>query len=189
MASVRILPFGTLAAAAAALLVLALMVVPGADAVYEARDARIIVLSRTVRVRDIPFVPGMQDARVVATLADLRQAAGPDTAVVMVDHSIAAAVPDAALRYLYLRGKMIFGINLQRRDVYRITGADADLRAVNPGYAARALAPVPTTRGPYYSTIWRSCDGTQGGDSQMDFADRLFAASLGQALTIGGGCG
>ena len=161
------------------------------------RDSdRIVLVARGDT--ELPDVArSLASARIVGSFEALDAALSAYTSVVVVDRSVAADAPAGSLRGLYLRGMALMTINVSLADLYRLTGQDEELRAVDPQFAAETMANASCEgacqRYPFWSLTWRSCAGDRSGGGSGPFSPphssvRQFDLQLARQVALGPPC-
>jgi hypothetical protein len=160
-------------------------------------DSERIVLVARADAELPPEARSLAAARIAGSIEALDGAVNADTSLVVVDRSVAAEAENGSLRGLYLRGMALMAINVSLADLYRLTGQDEELRAVDPQFAAETIARASCegecARDTFWSLTWRSCSGDKGGASMGPFVEghtsaREFDTQVARQVALGPPC-
>lgn len=143
-----------------------------------------------------PEARTLASVRTVGSIEALDAALDADTSLVVVDRSVATDAAKGSLRDLYLRGMPLMAINASVADLYRLTGQDDELRAVDPRFAAETIARSSCegecARSTFWAYDWRSCSGDHGGVGMGPFSPqpsvREFDLQLARQIALGPPC-
>lgn len=139
----------------------------------------------------------LTNVRAVPSSGALDSALASDTNLIVIDRSAASDAAAGSLRVAYHRAIPIIAINTSLADLWRLTGQDEDLRAVDPRFAAEELARARCegvcAKFDFWATTWRSCSGDTGGSGFGPFSPghlsiREFETQVRRQLAIGGDC-
>jgi hypothetical protein len=164
---------------------------------HRLRDVDRVVLVARADAQLPDLARSLGEARSVDSIADLDTVLGADTRVIVVDRSAITDGASGSLRGLYLRGMPLMAVNASVADLYRLTGQDEELRAVDPQFAAETLARSSCegecARNTFWSLTWRSCAGDQGGVTNGPYVPghasaREFDAFLTRQIRLGPPC-
>ena len=160
-------------------------------------DSDRIVLVARADAQLPPEARTLASVRTVGSIEALESALDADTSVIVVDRSVAKDAAKGSLRDLYLRGMPLMAINASVADLYRLTGQDDELRAVDPQFAAETMARSSCegecARYTFWSLTWRSCAGDRSGGGMGPFVEghtsaREFDTQLARQIALGPPC-
>ena len=164
---------------------------------HQLRDIDRVVLVARADAQLPDVARSLGGARTIGSIAGLDAVLGADTRVIVVDRSAITDGANGSLRGPYLRGTALMAINASIADLYRLTGQDEELRAVDPQFAAETLArstcEAECAQNTFWSLTWRSCAGDQGGVTHGPFvpgytSGREFDAFLTRQIRLGPPC-
>ena len=158
-------------------------------------DRVVLVARADAEMPDVAHSLG--GARTVDSIAALDANLDAEMRVVVIDRSAVLDAPSGSLRGLYLRGMPLMAINASVADLYRLTGQDQELRAIDSQLAVDTLARLTCegecAQNTFWSLTWRSCAGDLSGSSMGPYVGghtsaREFNAQLVRQLRLGSPC-
>ena len=161
------------------------------------RDIERVVLVARANAQLPPETRSLAGARTIDSIAALDVTVDADTRVIVIDRSAVLDAASGSLRELSLRGMPLMAINASIADLYRLTGQDQELRAIDSQLAVDTLARLTCegecARNTFWSLTWRSCASNLSGSSMGPYVGghtsaREFDAQLVRQLRLGPPC-
>ena len=164
---------------------------------HQLRDVDRVVLVARADAEPPSEARSLAGARTIGSIAALDVTVDADTRVIVIDRSAVLDAASGSLRELSLRGMPLMAINASIADLYRLTGQDQELRAIDSQLAVDTLARLTCegecARNTFWSLTWRSCASNLSGSSMGPYVGghtsaREFDAQLVRQLRLGPPC-